>query len=96
MATRWVFTMHNPKRTDKPYTWSGVSMCCYQLERSKNGSYHYQGYVEFSRPKTLLDMKSFHGGMWCRPARGTAEQNVRYCTKEESRVSSSEYFDSLE
>jgi len=94
-SNRWVFTLHKPKRTDRPHTWPDVVTCVYQLE-TNNGSFHYQGYVEFSKPKSLKQMKSFHGGMWCKPAFGTAEQNFKYCTKESTRADPDAYFAQLE
>lgn len=96
-SKRWVFTMHKPTRFDKPHLWDDVYMCVYQLEKSSGGSFHYQGYVEFTKPKTFLEMKQFHPTMFCQPARSSALHNIRYCTKQASRVVNPDlYFDSLE
>jgi len=89
--------MHNPTRADHPAKWKDVELAVYQLELSGNGSYHYQGYVEFSKAKSLTEMKAFHTGMYCKAAYGSREANVKYCTKEATRVADVDgYFDSLE
>lgn len=54
----------------------------------KTGRYHLQGFVRFNRPHrpsgaiALLNMKGCH----IEKARGTDDQNIAYCTKEDSRV----------
>lgn len=89
MANRFVFTIQKPTLSDRPERWPDVSMVVYQLEGPNP---HYQGYVEFRLPKTFAEMKAIHGKMYFFPARGSAEVNVRYCTKERSRMNPDEYF----
>jgi len=94
---RWVFTLHRPTREDRPETWPGCIICIYQLERSPNGSYHYQGYIEFSEPKTFAEMKSYNPRMYIHRAYCSREVNTKYCTKQNTRVLDPEsYFETLD
>lgn len=95
-SKRWVFTLHKPTREDRPELWKDVSFCVYQLEQSPNGSYHYQGYIEFIRAKTFAQMKSYNPKMYIKGAFASAEANIKYCTKQSTRVQDPEfYFKSL-
>ena len=59
-----------------------------QMEEGDNGTRHIQGYIEFEKAvymtgvKAALDNKTIH----CEPAAGSKAQNIKYCTKKESRV----------
>lgn len=63
----------------------------FQLEQCPETSrYHFQGYLRFTGPKALSYVKSVFGDyshVHCESAKGTEEQNIAYCSKEESRVS---------
>lgn len=60
-----------------------------QLEEGEEGTWHYQLFIHFLQPKSLLQVKrDFLGCSWahCEPCAGTAAENRTYCTKEETRV----------
>jgi len=69
---------------------SGISYVVYQLERGLSGTNHLQGYCQFSSRKTLRQVKDLLQGPFpsshLEKAKGSPEQNRKYCTKEESRV----------
>lgn len=52
----------------------------------ETGRKHLQGFVSFNIPKTLAQVKSILGteAVHLEPARGTAEQNRTYCSKEQN------------
>lgn len=63
-----------------------VFMVC-QLERGQSGTPHFQGYVYLAgRGKTLSAIKKLSPRANFRIARGTAEQNVAYCSKGDGRI----------
>lgn len=72
------------------YRWNHfdwVQFAVWQLERSSNGSYHHQGYVELSRRMTMTAVRSLLGEhAHISPRRGTRKEAINYCTKEETRV----------
>lgn len=68
---------------------SVVRACVYQLERApQTGRLHYQGFVQFCTHQTLGQVKAVFSP-WAphlEIMRGTVEQAVAYCKKEDSRV----------
>lgn len=89
-ARRYCYTHHVESREDwAPVLGDHVIYHIAQLERCPTtGALHWQGYVELDRPmrftqlKTILDMPTAH----VQASRGTAEQNIAYCSKQESRA----------
>jgi len=72
--------------------WPDFRYCVYQLEQGdtpaddKSGI-HYQGYIEFTTKKTYTAIKRFtHPSIHLEPRKGTQQQAITYCTKEESRL----------
>ncbi|QBL97863.1 replication-associated protein [Wastewater CRESS DNA virus 2] len=92
MARRnWVFTINNPESQinvdlEQEPT---VKYAVWQLEMGKEGTLHYQGYVEFTKMTTIDQVKSM-GEEFARahlePRKGSREQARDYCMKEDSRV----------
>lgn len=89
---RWVFTVHSDAAL-----WSdealrdpdAVRFFVYQRELAPTtGQLHVQGYVEFNKQTTMSRCKAFLG----RPdahlerANGSSDDNIAYCTKEDSRA----------
>lgn len=69
-----------------------VRFFIYQLEVSKNDELHIQGYIELREHKTksaIIKYLDFRGyskdGITVKISRGTAEQNIAYCSKEFSK-----------
>lgn len=60
----------------------------WQLERTRSGRRHYQLYLYFKNPITLLGAKERDGlqSAHLAIARGTAQENRDYCTKEDTRI----------
>lgn len=50
-ARHWVFTVNNPQGDIYPEEWSDCRYACWVLEMGESGTPHFQGYVEFSKPK---------------------------------------------
>lgn len=82
----WCFTINNPTDDDDPLQWEGVKYCIYQEEKGDNDTKHYQGYVEWSKPKRLTAVKKINARAHWEPRKGTAEQAIAYCSKEDTRV----------
>lgn len=74
-----------PLELDHPH----VRAYVYQLERCpETGRLHIQGYVEFTRPKRMGGVKSIIGSgtVHLEQRRGSRNQAIEYCRKENSRV----------
>lgn len=74
----------------KPETWPKVLFVIYQIEKCPDtGRLHYQGYMEFEKPvmfswikKNVPELAKAHFD----ERRGTQDQAIAYCSKQESRV----------
>lgn len=87
----WCFTLNNYdesdlRRVDEVVS-SGLGIyLCYQPERGELGTRHLQGFVSFKNARQLGGVKRVIGDRaHLEPMRGTIEQAVAYCCKEESR-----------
>ncbi len=83
----WCFTINNPDDTlveDDPNNWDGYTYVTWQKEDA--GTPHYQGYVEYAKPKRLSAMKKISNRAHWEPRFGTQQEAITYCTKEETRV----------
>lgn len=63
----------------------------FQAERGENGTLHVQAYFEFEKRMTLAQVKK-HVGDRCHldPARGTPDECIAYCSKEDTRIEGAE------
>lgn len=94
-SKNYVFTINNPERDANgvpvPLLFDEGNMLymVYQLERGEQGTEHFQGYVEFRTRRTLAAAKRLLGQerAHLERRRGTRNQAIDYCKKEESRVS---------
>lgn len=89
-ARRWCFTLFNESWI-LPATWleRKIRGCVYQKEQCpETGRLHYQGYAEFTAPlrRRQVQRALNIGQANCRPAAGTAVENINYCTKDDTRV----------
>lgn len=87
-SRRWVFTLNNPSLDDLatlngwPYRYM-----VWQKERGESGTPHYQGFVIFHQAKSLSVLKTkMHDRAHWEMMRGTLEQNIKYCSKDEGRI----------
>lgn len=89
--------MNNPKGLITDDDWvklheSGVTYLMYQEEVAPTtGTYHFQGYLECDSPRGWSWFSDILEGCHWTKARGTAQENLEYCTKDESRVGDIQY-----
>lgn len=90
-ARHWVFTLQDDGEFKEEFKEvranPAVRYMIYQKERGASGNYHYQGYIELTRPFRLAGMKKlFPSGAHFEPRRGSREQAREYCMKSETAV----------
>lgn len=94
-ARTWCFTWNNPAGLDAEtplvqFDWSvfgdSLKYGVAQLERGESGTLHWQGYVEFSKPRKLGGMKKCIPAAHFESRKGTQTQARDYCMKTEGRV----------
>lgn len=84
----WVFVKHNPSSEDLPKNFKDAENCFWQIEKGeKGGSIHMQGVVKFLYPKSYAQVREILPSAWWSNMKGTHEQAIAYCTKDETRVS---------
>lgn len=89
MSKRFCFTLNNPTGLlDLDNLPDCVTFVIYQEEVGLSGTHHLQGYIETAKPMrytTLVNLLDWDPGHWS-VAKGTATENIAYCSKEDSRV----------
>ena len=81
----YVFTINNPSISDDleiELLKDKVDYLCYGREVGDLGTYHYQGYCKFPHPVTLQRVSSLLGRAHIERAKGNAQQNIDYCSKD--------------
>jgi len=83
-ALAWCFTLNNPSKEelDLPLAWEGTKYLVFQLEEGDSGTPHIQGYVSFTKRCSLSTLKALFPRAHWEVAKGSADQNKKYCTKE--------------
>lgn len=82
----YCFTWNNPNGA-KPIFPDRVDYYVYQLESAPTtGTPHYQGYVHFKNAVVFSTVQKLLPHAHIQVARGSAQENTTYCTKEESRL----------
>lgn len=90
---RWCFTINNPE--DGDVFWKdleahgavknqSVHFLIVQEEKGKEGTTHYQGYIEFDDRVRMSTLKTINKRAHWEQAKGTATQNIEYCSKEDT------------
>ena len=90
----WCFTLFGLTKENWKESISAVPVnvtCAFlvcQLESTQAERLHVQGYVYFKNARSMAAVKKDFGGLLphLEPAKGSVEDNVKYCTKLESRV----------
>lgn len=87
-ARNYCFTLNNHGDVEMEYP-PPIGYCVYQFEVAPDtGMRHFQGYVEFDQMMTLQQVHDL-GGQWSHvhleARRGTQEQAIAYCKKDDSR-----------
>lgn len=85
-SRNWMFTLNNPTSDCSPNLWPCVKFIVYQLEQGESGTPHYQGYVMFTKNMRLAGLRKIQQCHW-EPRRGSHDQAVAYCSKEDTRIS---------
>lgn len=85
-SRNWCFTWNHPTEMIDFSIHPRITYAIYQHEIGEEGTDHFQGYVEFKNPATLggclLVLPHAH---W-EPRRGTKQQAIDYCRKEDTRI----------
>lgn len=92
--SHWCFTFFSDDESPGPFDEKRVRYAVFQLEESKEGRLHWQGYVEMDRNQRMAAVQKAIGvpkGTHFEPRRGTREQARAYCMKNESRVIGPQY-----
>jgi len=84
------FTYNNPTHSPTDFqalleAAERIRYAVFQLEEGDNGTPHYQGYVEFSKPTRFTWWQSNIQRCHLEKRKGSREQARDYCRKEESR-----------
>lgn len=87
-ARRWCFTINNPTEEDEFEQWKteAVKILLAQLEEGENETQHLQGYLEMKAPCRLAALKKLNMRAHWEKARGSREQAISYCLKEQSSL----------
>lgn len=87
-ARNWCFTInHGASEGWKATSPEEIKYIIWQLEMApKTGRIHIQGYVQIKRVVSLKQVKEIIGEGHFEVARGSLEDNQRYCTKIESQI----------
>ncbi len=81
-----VFTINNPEGL-VPFNAELMNYLVYQEEVGESGTYHLQGYCELNNRTRQAAVKELIGGNpHLEPRRGSQQQAIAYCTKEDTRV----------
>lgn len=82
-ARRWCFTLNNYTEQELASIeeWE-VDYLIYGKETGENGTDHLQGYVELGSPANLGTMKNKLTRAHWETAKGNADQNITYCSKD--------------
>lgn len=87
----WCFTLNNPTFTDQEHwvtyteTAPDIRFLTYGKETGASNTFHFQGYIEMNKTVSLAHLKASHGPRYHWELRkGTGEEAMRYCWKEDS------------
>lgn len=90
-SRRWCFTVNNPEESDIQALKTAIESHAnnkgvFQRETGENGTEHLQGAIWFHSQRNLNQLRSLCGRAHWEIQRGTWEQNVAYCSKEDTRT----------
>ena len=88
----WCFTLNNPTEEERTFfstfqLGDFYNYMVYQEEKGEEGTTHFQGYIEI-RERRLLNWLQIHfnNRAHYEPRKGTQEEAIAYCKKEDTRV----------
>lgn len=87
----YVFTYNNPAQTPEQLIGLFTALPCFryvtfQKEVGETGTEHYQGYLELTMQQRFSYIINRVAQMHLEPRRGTQEQAITYCTKDDTRI----------
>jgi len=84
-SKRWCCTINNPIDEDNPATWlvEYVDYYYFAPELGDNGTPHLQGFFQLKNPMRLTGLKKLHPRAHFEKMRGTMEENLIYCSKQQ-------------
>jgi len=90
-AKCWTCTLNNPEYTDQEFydylqSFDIIDAFVFQRERGENGTEHFQFFVVFNKPTHFTTIKQIFPKAHLEIARGTKAQNIKYCTKPDTRI----------
>lgn len=90
---RWIFTYNNPRMSVTRFCalWRepfhrAVRGVIFQAEVGELGNFHLQGYCEFDESVSFTAFQRVFPGIHVAPADGSAAENEKYCSKEDTRA----------
>ncbi len=88
------WTLNNPEDMVM-FDHEAMDYLVYQEEMSESGTYHFQGYCEFSKQTSLGPAKELLGGptVHLERRRGTQEQAIAYCKDPDKRIEHTEPYE---
>lgn len=84
-ARAYVLTVNNPDSTDLPEG-KNERYAIWQLEKGEAGTPHLQAYVMFANQVSFRTVKKLYPRAHIEAAKGSPQQCIAYCSKEETRV----------
>lgn len=87
-SKRWCFTINNytEEEVGSLHLWGAKYIIAGREKAPDTGTPHLQGYVIWHTNRRLSACKSVHSTAHWEVAKGTTEQNVAYCSKEDDYV----------
>lgn len=89
-ARNYCFTLNNPtEQLNFANNEENIKYCIYQRERGENGTEHFQGYIELTKPMRIAGVKKLvqqFDRAHFESRRGNRTQARDYCRKEDSRI----------
>jgi len=83
---RWCFTLNNPTELIA-FDEDRMEYLIFQKERGERGTVHYQGFVILKKQSRMSALKKLISKQaHFEVARGSVEQNIAYCSKEDTRI----------
>lgn len=86
-ARLFVFTLNNPSMSDDDFHIDGATFYVFQREKGLNNTEHLQGAVLFKNARTFTSVRRLIPRAHVEIAKGTLEECITYCSKEDTRVS---------
>ena len=84
-SDHWCFTLNNPTELLNINGWRNLQYIVYQLEAGKNGTPHFQGYLQLTAKCYGERIRKLIPRAHVEAANGTHLENQAYCTKDNNK-----------